>query len=92
MREGTKMPIPANKRNYKHEYKLQKARGEDDERHARYEARKMVDEMGINRKGKHVAHIKALANGGKTTKSNIKVVSPHENLSYARKSNHKPKK
>lgn len=86
------MPIPANKRNYKHEYKLQKKRGEDDERHERYIARKMVDEAGIDRKGKHVAHIKALANGGKTTKSNIKVVEPKANLSFERKSNHKPKK
>lgn len=85
------MPIPASKRNYKHEYELQKKRGEGDERHERYKARKMIDEAGIDRKGKHVAHVKALANGGKTTKSNIKVVSPRANLSFARKSNHKPK-
>jgi hypothetical protein len=86
------MPIPASKRNYKHEYELQKKRGEDDERHERYKARKMVDEMGINRKGKHVAHKKALSRGGKTTKANIEVVAPRENLSYARRSDHKPKK
>ena len=86
------MPIPASKRNYKHEYDLQKKRGEDDERHERYKARKMIDEAGIDRKGKHVAHVKALANGGKTTRSNIKVVSPRANLSFARKSNHKPVK
>lgn len=86
------MPIPKEKRNWKHEYKLQKARGEDDERHERYKARKMIDEAGIDRDGKHVAHVKALANGGKTTKSNIKVVSPRANLSFARKSNHKPKR
>lgn len=85
------MPIDKDKRNYKHEYDLQKKRGESDERHERYKARKMVDEMGIDRKGKHVAHVKALANGGKTTKGNIKVVAPRENLSFARKSNHKPK-
>lgn len=85
------MPIPANKRKYKHEYALQKARGEDDERHERYKARKMIDDAGIDRKGKHVAHTKALANGGKTTKDNIKVVAPRANLSFARKSNHKPK-
>lgn len=84
------MPIPKDKRNYKHEYKLQKARGEDDERHERYKARKMIDEMGIDRKGKHVAHVKALANGGKTTPGNIKVVEPRANLSFKRKSNHKP--
>lgn len=85
------MPIDKDKRKYKHEYKLQKARGEDDERAERYKARKMIDDAGIDRKGKHVAHVKALANGGKTTRSNIKVVSPRSNLSFARKSNHKPK-
>lgn len=84
--------MPIKNRNYKHEYKLQKARGEDDERHERYEARKMIDKAGINRKGKHVAHIDALANGGKTTKGNIKVVEPRANLSFKRKSNHKPVK
>lgn len=86
------MPVPKDKRDYKKEYALQKARGEDDERHERYLARKMVDEAGIDRKGKHVAHKTALANGGKTTKANIEVVSPRANLSFARKSNHKPKK
>lgn len=86
------MPIPASKRNYKHEYKLQKARGEDDERHQRYEARKKIDAAGIDRKGKHVAHVKAITNGGTNAKSNLKVVEPHANLSFKRKSNHKPVK
>lgn len=86
------MPIPKEKRDYEHEYELQKKRGESDERHERYKARKMIDEAGIDRKGKHVAHVKALANGGKTTKSNIKVVAPRANLSFKRKSNHKPVK
>lgn len=84
------MPVPPDKRDYKKEYRQQKARGEEDERHERYKARKMIDEAGIDRKGKHVAHVKALANGGKTSKSNIKVVEPRENLSFKRKSNHKP--
>jgi hypothetical protein len=86
------MPIDKDKRKYKHEYALQKARNEDKPRHDRYEARKMIDAAGIDRKGKHVAHTRALANGGKTTKENIKVVAPHANLSFPRKSNHKPVK
>lgn len=86
------MPVPKNKRDYKKEYQQQLDRPDEKaRRHQRYLARKMVDEAGIDRKGKDVAHIKALANGGKTTKSNIKVVSPHANLSFPRKSNHKPK-
>lgn len=86
------MPVKnRNKAEYKHEYQLQLERPyEKKRRHERYEARKLIDEEGIPRKGKDVAHIKALANGGKTTKKNIKVESPHENLSYKRKSNHKP--
>jgi hypothetical protein len=86
------MPVPKSKRNYKKEYQQQLARGEDDERHERYKARKMIDEAGIDRKGKHVAHKTALTNGGKTTKDNIEVVAPRKNLSFARKSNHKPKR
>jgi hypothetical protein len=86
------MPVPKSKRDYVKEYQQQLARGEDDERHERYKARKMVDEAGIDRKGKHVAHVKALTRGGKTTKSNIKVVAPKDNLSFARRRDHKPKK
>jgi hypothetical protein len=84
--------MPIKNRNYKHEYALQKARGEKPARHERYEARKMIDDAGINRKGKDVAHIKAIANGGKTTRANIEVETPHKNLSFKRKSNHKPVK
>jgi hypothetical protein len=39
-----------------------------------------------------VALTKPTANGGKTTKDNIEVVAPRKNLSFARKSNHKPKR
>lgn len=84
--------MPIKNRNYKHEYKLQKARGEGDERKQRYQARKAIDDAGIDRKGKHVAHVKAITNGGTNAKSNIKVVSPRSNLSFARRSNHKPVK
>jgi hypothetical protein len=83
--------MPPKVRDYKKEYQQQLDRPyEKKRRHDRYEARKLIDAEGIDRKGKDVAHVKALANGGKTTKSNIKVVEPHANLSYKRKSNHKP--
>lgn len=84
--------MPIKNRDWKYEYQLQKKRNEKGPRHERYVARKMVDEAGIDRKGKDVAHIKALANGGKTSKSNIKVESVHANRSFHRKSNHKPVK
>jgi len=86
------MPVPPDKRNYKHEYTLQKKRGEDEARHQRYLARKKIDEAGIDRKGKHVAHKKAIVNGGTNSRSNLEVVAPKKNLSYARRSNHTPKK
>lgn len=86
--------MPIKNRDYKHEYQLQKKRGELDDRMERQRARRELDKKGIDRDGKHIHHVKALANGGKNKvsgKSNIKLVSPHENLSFKRKSNHKPK-
>lgn len=41
--------------------------------------------------GKDVDHKTPLSKGGKTVKSNLSVKSAHDNRSYARKSNHKPK-
>lgn len=85
------MPVKNRKANYKKEYLQQQARGEDEARHQRYLARKAVDDAGIDRAGKHVAHKTAIANGGTNAKSNISVVAPAKNLSFARKKNHKPK-
>lgn len=86
------MPVKnRDKSQYKKEYAQQQARGEDDARHQRYLARKAVDDAGIDRKGKHVAHKKAIANGGTNAPGNVSVVAPKKNLSFARKSNHKPK-
>ena len=39
--------------------------------------------MGIDRDGKHVDHIKPIVKGGKTTKSNIRVISAKSNLKNA---------
>lgn len=41
--------------------------------------------------GKDVDHKTPLSKGGKTAKGNLRVQSAHDNRSYARKSNHKPK-
>lgn len=41
--------------------------------------------------GKDVDHKTPLSKGGKTVKGNLSVKSAHDNRSYARKSNHKPK-
>lgn len=83
--------MPIKNRNYKHEYQLQKKRGEHEDRMARQRARREYDKKGIDRTGKHVHHVDALANGGSEKLSNTKLVSPGDNLSFARKSNHKPK-
>ena len=80
-------------RDYKKEYKQQKARPEEHGRRMkRQKARRALDAAGIDRSGKHVAHVKALSNGGSNDKSNIKLVAPSKNLSFARKSDHRPKK
>lgn len=86
--------MPIKNRNYKHEYQLQKKRGETEARAERQRARREYDKKGIDREGKQIHHVKALANGGKNKvdgKSNTRLVSPSENLSFPRKSNHKPK-
>ena len=60
-------------RNYKKEYRLQKARGEHEDRMERQRARRKMDKTGKDankngkadkREGKDVAHKKPLARGG----------------------------
>lgn len=85
------MPIPKDKRDYTHETKLEKKRpGAHEARMERQRARRELDKKGVNRKGKHIAHKKALANGG-SNDDGFTLQSPKKNLSYPRKSNHKPK-
>jgi hypothetical protein len=84
------MPYVNKKRPYKHEYQMQKKRDEEPRRAERQRARRALDKKGINRKGKDVAHRKALSEGG-SNKTGYKLESPHENRSYARRSDHKPK-
>ena len=58
------MPYVNKARPYKKEYKQQVARGEHEDRMERQRARRKLDKKGVNRKGKDVAHVKALSKGG----------------------------
>lgn len=73
-------------RPYKKEYKQQKARGEHENRMERQRARREMDKKGVNRKGKDVAHVKALSKGG-SNGDGVQLESPSKNRSFARKSN-----
>jgi hypothetical protein len=52
----------------------------------RQRARRDYDKKGINRKGKDVAHVKALSKGG-SNGDGTRLQSPSKNRSFARKSN-----
>lgn len=77
------MSYPPSKRPYKHEYEMQLKRGEHEKRMERQRARRKLDKEGVNRKGKDVAHVKALSKGG-TNKDGIRLESPHKNRSFPR--------
>jgi len=79
------MPYVNKPRPYKKEYKQQKERGEHPDRMERQRARRKLDKEGINRKGKDVAHKKALSKGG-SNKDGVRLESPRKNRSFARKS------
>ena len=72
-------------RNYEQDYKLQKARGEHEDRMERQRARRKLDAKGIDRTGKDVAHIKPLSKGGSNA-TGIKLESPSKNRSFKRTS------
>tara|TARA_R110002072_G_scaffold62531_4_gene156363 strand:+ start:243 stop:491 length:249 start_codon:yes stop_codon:yes gene_type:complete len=69
----TKSPRP-----YKHEYQLQKARGEHANRMERQRARRELDAKGVDRKGMDISHNKPLRNGG-TNADGYKLMSPSKN-------------
>ncbi len=73
------------KRPYKKEYEQQKNRKEQPLRNARERARRKIDKLGIDRKGKDVDHIKALSKGGTNDRKNLRVVSKKQNRSFKRK-------
>jgi hypothetical protein len=72
-------------RPYKKEYTQQVARGEHEDRMERQRARRSLDKKGVARKGKDVAHVKALSKGG-SNKDGIKLEAPSKNRSFKRKS------
>ena len=80
------MPYTNKPRPYKKEYKQQVERGEHEDRMERQRARRKLDKKGVNRKGKDVAHVKALSKGG-TNRDGTKLESPSKNRSFRRKSN-----
>jgi hypothetical protein len=85
------MPQKPEDRNYAHERALEKKRpGAHEARMERQRARRALDKKGVNRKGKDVAHVKALAKGG-SNKDGYFLEAPLKNRSFARDSNHKPK-
>lgn len=79
------MPYENKPRPYKKEYKQQVARGEHADRMERQRARRTLDKKGVSRKGKDVAHVKALSKGG-SNKDGYRLQSPHKNRSFKRNS------
>jgi hypothetical protein len=79
------MPNVTKKRPYKKEYSQQVERGEHEDRMERQRARRKLDAKGVSRKGKDVAHVKALSKGG-SNKDGIKLEAPSKNRSFKRKS------
>lgn len=81
------MPYVNKARPYKKEYQQQLARGEHENRMERQRARRKVDSTKgkAARKGKDVAHVKALSKGG-SNKDGVRLESPHKNRSFKRKS------
>jgi hypothetical protein len=74
------MPYTKSPRPYKHEYEMQKKRGELPDRMERQRARRALDKKGVSRKGKDVSHVKALAKGG-TNADGYYLEAPSKNRS-----------
>lgn len=77
------MPYTKSPRPYKHEYEMQKKRGEHEDRMERQRARRELDKKGVSRKGKDVAHVKALSKGG-SNNDGYKLQAPSKNRSFRR--------
>ncbi len=74
------MPYTKSPRPYKHEYQMQLKRGEHEDRMERQRARNKLDAKGVDRTGKDVSHVKALARGG-SNKDGYKLEAPSKNRS-----------
>lgn len=90
------MPYTKSPRPYKHEYEMQKKRGEHERRMERQRARRAMDKVGTDansngkadkREGKDIAHVKALSKGG-SNKDGVRVESAAKNRSFKRGSDH----
>jgi len=79
------MPYVNKPRPYAKEYQQQKERGEHDNRMERQRARRKLDAEGVDRKGKDVAHVKALSKGGSNS-DGLRVESASKNRSFKRNS------
>jgi len=66
-------------RDWKHEYQLQKKRGEDKDQIERQKARRAYDKKGIDRKGKDIDHVVPMRKGGKSTPGNTRLRSRSSN-------------
>jgi hypothetical protein len=86
------MPYVTKPRPYKKEYEQQVARGEHPARMERQKARRAMDTKGVERTGKDIDHKKPLSKGGTNTASNLRVVKPSTNRSFARNSDGSVKK
>ena len=72
------MPYVNKPRPWKHEYEMQKKRGEHPDRMERQRARRALDKKGVDRTGKDVSHKKALAKGG-SNKDGYTLEAPSKN-------------
>ena len=72
------MPDTKSPRPYKHEYEMEKKRGEHPDRMERQRARRALDKKGVSRAGKDVSHVKALAKGG-SNKDGYYLEAPSKN-------------
>lgn len=91
------MPYTKSPRPYKHEYQMQKKRGEHEDRMERQRARRAIDKKGKDkngdgkadaREGKDVSHKKMLSKGG-SNKDGYYIESSSKNRS---RNGHKPGK
>ncbi len=73
-------------RDWKHEYKLQRKRGEHIDQMERQRARRALDAKGVDRSGKDISHKKALAKGG-SNKDGYYLEAPSKNRA---RNGHKP--
>ena len=79
------MPYVNKPRPYAKEYQQQKERGEHENRMERQRARRKLDAEGVDRKGKDVAHVKALSKGGSNS-DGLRLESASKNRSFKRNS------